>query len=101
MTGGARMDGDVAVYTDDMRQGHELRILLDDQGDVYLSILPEGHKIGPTVRLCASGGADNVPGLLTALCPFVEGSGGDRDLNYDDCPLHGRASEHAESDVGR
>lgn len=26
-------------------------------GDWYISVLPKGHKIGPTVRICTSGGA--------------------------------------------
>jgi hypothetical protein len=56
-----------ARYLDDCRDGYELVIYRDDQGDVYVSVLLEGHKIGPTVRFCASGGADHVPGLLSAL----------------------------------
>ncbi len=57
-----------ARYLDDCRDGNELRIFCDDQGDVYVSVLPEGHKIGPTVRLCASGGAaEAAPGLLSAM----------------------------------
>lgn len=55
-------------YEDDYRDGMELMIVLDDQGDVYVSVLPVGHKIGPTVRLCASGGAaEMAPGLLSAM----------------------------------
>lgn len=57
-----------ARYRDDMREGYELVIYLDDQGDAYVSVLPEGDKIGPTVRLCASGGAASLaPGLLPAI----------------------------------
>lgn len=26
-------------------------------GDWYISVLPAGHKVGPTVRICTSGGA--------------------------------------------
>ena len=37
-------------YRDDMREGNELAIYLDELGDVYISVLPVGHKIGPTVR---------------------------------------------------
>ncbi len=63
-----RRNATEARYLDDMRDGHELVILLDDQGDVYVSVLPEGHRIGPTVRLCASGGAaERAPGLLQAM----------------------------------
>lgn len=57
----------VERYPDDCRDGHDLLIARDDQGDVYVSVVREGNKIGPTVRLCASGGADHVPGLLTAM----------------------------------
>jgi len=51
-----------------MREGNDLLIQLDDQGDAYVSVVPEGWKIGPTVRLCASGGASSMaPGLLPAI----------------------------------
>lgn len=60
-------DGE-ARYRDDQREGYELVIYLDEQGDAYVSVLPEGHKIGPSVRLCASGGASSLaPGLLPAI----------------------------------
>lgn len=60
------VDGEVR-YLDDMREGNMLAIRLDDQGDVYIAIRPEGHRMGPSVRLCASGGADHVTGLLPAM----------------------------------
>lgn len=63
----ARFENDVAIYPDDMNEGCELRILQDDQGDIYVSVLPVGDRMGPSVRLCASGGADHVRGLLPAL----------------------------------
>jgi hypothetical protein len=58
-----------ATYPDDSREDplHELRISIDDQGDIYVQVLPEGHRFGPAVRLCASGGAEIVaPGLRAA-----------------------------------
>ena len=64
----ARFEHDEAVYLDDCRDGNELAILADDQGDLYVSVRPEGQRVGPAVRLCASGGAvERAPGLLTAL----------------------------------
>jgi hypothetical protein len=62
-------DGE-ACYVDDARAEplHELAILCDDQGDVYVMVRPVGHRMGPAVRLCASGGADRAaPGLLQAM----------------------------------
>lgn len=58
-----------AFYLDDSRDEplHELMLLRDDQGDVYVGVWPSGHRTGPCVRLCSSGGADNVPGLLQAM----------------------------------
>lgn len=61
-------DWGVARYKDDDREGYELIIMRDEQGDLYISVLPEGHKIGPKVRLCASGGASSrCPRLRRAL----------------------------------
>lgn len=75
-----------ARYRDDMREGLELRIQLDDQGDAYVSVLPVGHKIGPSVRLCASGGAASLaPGLLPAIRRAFEAIQKGRALN-DPCP---------------
>lgn len=58
-----------AEYLDDSREGFKLSLHLDDQGDVYVSVIPEGDRVGRAcVRLCASGGAGNVaPGLLKAM----------------------------------
>lgn len=52
----------------DMRERHELVIMHASNGDWYVSVLPEGHAIGPTVRLCTSGGASSyAPGLTVAV----------------------------------
>ncbi len=47
---------------------HELHVGLGGNGDWYLSVLPEGHKLGPTVRISTSGGAEQrYPGIGVAL----------------------------------
>jgi hypothetical protein len=52
----------------DSRERHELVIMQAGNGDWYVSVLPEKHRIGPTVRLCTSGGASSrVPGLVAAI----------------------------------
>ena len=58
------------TYLDDSREEpvHELAIFRDDQGDIYVMVRPVGHKMGPSVRLCASGGAgEKNPRLLAAM----------------------------------
>lgn len=59
----------VRYLTDDRdeRHRHELMLELGGNGDWYLSVLPEGHRIGPAVRLSTSGGADRVPELTWAV----------------------------------
>ena len=60
----------VRYLTDDRdaRQRHELVIYQGQNGDWYVQIVPEGDRLGPTVRLCTSGGASaRVPGLTTAI----------------------------------
>jgi hypothetical protein len=64
----ARFVDGCAEYVDDMRDGCKLVIHCDDQGDVYVSVILEGHRFGSCVRLCASGGAASAaPGLLKAM----------------------------------
>ncbi|MHA2427432.1 MAG: hypothetical protein ACXADB_05345 [Candidatus Hermodarchaeia archaeon] len=58
----------VGRYEDDNREGYELVIDKDDQGDFYISVLPVGHVIGPVVRLTASGGCASAnPALRQAI----------------------------------
>ncbi len=52
--------------------GHEYELVIHDgragNGDWYISVLPKGHKIGPTVRIRASGGeSSRLPGLVAAI----------------------------------
>lgn len=61
---------EVRYLTDDRdsQQRHELVLYQANNGDWYLMVVPEGHRFGPTVRFCTSGGASSrVPGLTTLL----------------------------------
>ena len=52
----------------DSRERHELVIYQGNNGDWYVMVVPEGNRLGPTVRLCTSGGASSrVPGLTAAI----------------------------------
>jgi hypothetical protein len=60
----------VRYLTDDRDRTprYELMLMQGGDGDWYVSVLPEGYKIGPTVRLCTSGGAASAaPGLTEAI----------------------------------
>lgn len=60
----------VRYLTDDRdaRQRHELIIYQANNGDWYVQVLPEGDVLGPTVRLCTSGGASSrAPGLVESI----------------------------------
>ena len=60
----------VRYLTDDrdLRKRHELVISRGANGDWYVSVVAEGDVIGPSVRLCTSGGASSrVPGLTVAI----------------------------------
>lgn len=63
--------GDPLSYVTDDRDEkspHELKIFLGGNGDWYVSVLPKGHRVGPAVRLCTSGGASSAaPGLTNAI----------------------------------
>jgi hypothetical protein len=60
-----------SYLTDDRDQRgerHKLMIQWGNNGDWYVSVIPEGYLIGPTVRLCTSGGASSrCPGLTKAI----------------------------------
>lgn len=61
---------EVRYLTDDrdLEEPHELMIRFGGNGDWYVSVLPKGHRIGPAVRLCTSGGASRAaPGLCGAI----------------------------------
>jgi hypothetical protein len=65
----------VRYLTDDRdrEERHELVIGQAPNGDWYISVLPEGHKHGPNVRLCTSGGASSAaPGLTIAVLRAYE-----------------------------
>lgn len=52
----------------DHEERFELNIFPGGNGDWYVSVLPEGHRLGPTVRVSTSGGAArSVPGLGIAI----------------------------------
>lgn len=51
---------------------HDYELVIHDardrNGDWYISIVPKGHKIGPTVRIRTSGGeASRLPGFIAAI----------------------------------
>lgn len=61
----------------------ELRLLHahSGNGDWYVSVLPEGHKIGPTVRVTTSGarrGQERVAAALAGLWRALGGEADDR-----------------------
>lgn len=42
--------------TCDMRDGYKLRVMIDDGGDVHVSVLPVGDRYSPhSVEFCSSG----------------------------------------------
>ena len=65
------MQDPVRYLTDDrdLRDRNELVIMQGDNGDWYVSVVPEGEGcIGKGVRLCTSGGASSrCPGLTVAI----------------------------------
>ena len=65
------MQDPVRYLTDDrdIRDRNELVIMQGDNGDWYVSVVPEGQGcIGKGVRLCTSGGASSrCPGLTVAI----------------------------------
>jgi hypothetical protein len=65
---------DIRVKTDDCDKSDlELSIFQGGNGDWYISILPEGHRIGPCVRISTSGGASaRVPGLTAAIAEVYQ-----------------------------
>lgn len=65
-----KWDDEARYLTDDRDQPdrHELKIMQGGNGDWYVSVLPEGDRLGPSVRLCTSGGASfAAPGLTVAI----------------------------------
>lgn len=71
----------VRYLTDDRDQEprHELVVFQGGNGDWYVSVLPEGDRIGPCVRLCTSGGASHAaPGLTHAAHLMYDAIAGQR-----------------------
>lgn len=74
--------------------GHEYELVIHDgragNGDWYISVLPKGHKIGPTVRVRTSGGeAARLPGFVAAINQAYEAldrTAAARQRLYDPCP---------------
>jgi hypothetical protein len=57
---------------------YQLSISQGGNDDWYVSVLPEGHRIGPTVRLRTSGGASTIcPGLTVAIADAYRAMGGE------------------------
>ncbi len=44
-------------YAGDPEPPHELVIFPAENGDWYVGVWPKGHRTGPAVRICTSGGA--------------------------------------------
>lgn len=62
----ARYRTDDRDYPDD--EQYELKIMPGGNGDWYVSVLPIGDALGPSVRLCTSGGASRAaPGLTAGI----------------------------------
>ena len=60
----------VTFLSDDADQDphYALTIYQAENGDWYIAVMPDGHKIGPNVRVCTSGGASHShPGMTTAV----------------------------------
>ncbi len=49
------MQDDIVERVCDMRGGNKLRLMLDGEGDIHVSVLPEKHLIGASVEYCNSG----------------------------------------------
>jgi hypothetical protein len=63
---------------------HQLTISQGGNGDWYVAVLPEGHRIGPSVRLRTSGGASTgCPGLTIAIADAYRALGGEQ-VKHDD-----------------
>ena len=75
--------GDPLSYlTDDLdtEDRHKLVIQQGGNGDWYVSVLPENHRLGPTVRISTSGGAQfKVPGLGIAISRAYRALNGEKD----------------------
>lgn len=66
---------EVRYLTDDRDEEvrHELVIMRGGNGDLYVSVVPEGKKAFEGVRICLSGGARaSVPGLAMAIAKAFE-----------------------------
>jgi hypothetical protein len=60
----------VYLLSDDADQEPHMALMVSqgNNGDYYISVLPKGHRIGPTVRVSTSGGASTrVPGATNAI----------------------------------
>ena len=59
---------------------YALTIYQANNGDWYVSVMPDGHRIGPNVRICTSGGASHShPGLSNAIHKVYEAIEAGRD----------------------
>ena len=57
----------------DVHPRHELVLSHAPNGDWYIMVVPEGDRLGPTVRFCTSGGAStHVPGLTVLVAKMFQ-----------------------------
>lgn len=55
-----------------------LQVYQANNGDYYLAVLPDGHRIGPKVRVSTSGGASfKHPGITKAMRLLYEAIAGE------------------------
>jgi hypothetical protein len=60
----------------------------DGNGDWYVSVLPHGHKIGPTVRVTTSGSPRGQRGVSTAVARLYRAMGGEEEPSLLDFEPH-------------